>query len=75
MIAHSDNHVVEKMYLWFIPYRMYTTYSRAILETEIFYHKKNKCHVDAPEASLAVIELVTAACEYCNLYGLWIVKA
>ena len=46
-----------------------------ILETATGYQVKELKPGDAPEASFAVTESVTAAYEYCNLHGLWMAKA
>ena len=46
-----------------------------ILETATGYQKHDLKPGEAPEASFAVTEPVIAAYEYCNLHGLWMVKA
>lgn len=46
-----------------------------ILETASGYQKKELKSGDAPEASFTVTESVVTAYEYCNLHGLWMVKA
>ena len=75
MIEHSGDFVTVKVGSVTHPMldEHYITF--IVLETATGYQKHDLKPGDAPEAHFAVTEPVIAAYEYCNLHGLWKVKA
>lgn len=75
IIHHGDSVLVK---VRFVPHPMLDVHwiEWIMMETTTGYQKKKELKPsDAPEASFIMIEPVVAAYEYCNLHGLWMVKA
>ena len=75
VIEHQSEHVIVKVGSVEHPMLPAHFIEWIVLETATGYQKKELNPGEKPEADFAVTEPVIAAYEYCNLRGIWAVKA
>lgn len=75
VIEHQSEHVIVKVGSVEHPMLPAHYIEWIVLETATGYQKKELNPGEKPEADFAVTEPVIAAYEYCNLHGIWAVKA
>lgn len=75
VIEHQSEHVIVKVGSVEHPMLPAHFIEWIVLETATGYQKKELNPGEKPEADFAVTEPVIAAYEYCNLHGIWAVKA